>query len=465
MKRREAFQLIPLSIAGMTGLARNTFSCEMHFLPEPPHSEPLAVRYTKKVREMLTWIRRTQSENLLEASYAVARTVKNKGTCWYNWATGHSHMFDMSPGRNGLPEIFTGGYNSGKVKKGDLYFANRGTISVEDRKTKNLFVIGGPVPWGQDAKMPELIERESAKHRNRPNTDIWIETNITTLGAVMFIPGMPAPVGPVAGIIGIVTLWMIIADACRILAREGISVPVRGDEPILSGDNIPWVSLHEPLMDDYFDRVIRQIEMIGAERGNISEIAKMAVDSVLAGGRVYGYSRDRLALAGDAQHRRGGLALFSGIYDKDGSIVDFSGKPFKGSPKDLVIMGIFKPDDEGDLRNLDRFRKFGMKVVSIGPKTRDNKIPDGRTVPEETDVHAGRMCDTYGLYAVSGFERKVCPTSGALIMQIFWEISMEIVDEIMRRTGNVPCVYFSAAIKGGSKHNSRMNQIVKERGY
>ncbi len=474
MKRRDTFSLIPLSLAGIAGVPARALASEIcgniSCQTKPQPQLPLAIKYTLKVRDMLKWIRHTQSENLLEASYAIARTVKNGGTCWCSWDMGHNTKFDMFPDRNGNPGIFTMGYDTSKSKKGDLFLASIWGGPHDDLVKKDIFVIGSPAPWGGDAKLSELIVRDSAKVRLRPYSHIWIETNVTTLGAIMKVPGSPAPIGPVSGIIGMVTFWMMQADACRILARDGIKMNVYGDESELSGDNINWVNLHSPLMDDYFDVVMNQIEMIGSELGNIREISRMAVDSVLSGGKVYCYSRYRNSLSVEGQTRRGGLALTRGLYRFDGSEID-TGKlvgsdgEFKGTKNDLVIMGIFKPDDEFDLRALESFRKNKMKVVSMGPMTRDIKVPDGKTVPGGTDIHVGRMCDTYGLFAVPGFNKKVCPTSGALLNQIFWATCMEIVEEMIRRTGNTPGIFFSAAVKGGTEHMHRVIEIYRERGY
>ena len=126
MKRRDTFTLLPLSLAAVTGVTADVFGQGMYSKklpqkePHPQPTLPLAIRYTLKVRDMLKWIRHTQSENLLEASYAIARTVKNGGTCWCSWDMGHSTMFDMFEGRNGKPGIFTMGYDAGKTKIGEL---------------------------------------------------------------------------------------------------------------------------------------------------------------------------------------------------------------------------------------------------------------------------------------------------------------------------------------------------------
>ncbi|MFC1692366.1 hypothetical protein ACFL1R_02540 [Candidatus Latescibacterota bacterium] len=471
MKRRATLRLIPLSLAGVASSVNRLFSQEMHPMPGPmgmplkkPPAEPLAIRYTKKVRGMLTWIRHTQSENLLEASYAIASAVKEKRTCWSSWDMGHSISADIIPNRIGNPDIFRVGFDAQKAKKGEPFLANIWGGNRQDLIDKEIFVIGGPAPWSGDAKKSELLVRDSAKLKMRPYSHIWIETNVDTIGAVMKVPGMPAPVGPVSGIIGMVTYWMMMADTCRILARDGISVRVFGDEPKLSGDNVEWVSLHAPLMDDYFDEAIEQIETIGAELGNIRETARMAVDSVLNGGKVWCYSRYSESLASESSTRRGGLALTQGVYESDGKLVTYGGD-LKGTSKDLVIMGIYAPDDSSDIKALDQFRKSGMKVVSIGPLTRGIKIPSGRSIPKEADIHIGRMCDTYGLFAIPGFDRKICPTSGAMVNQIFWAICLEIVEEMVRRTGNVPGVFFSAAIKGGTEHMHRIHELYSERGY
>ncbi|MFC1528683.1 hypothetical protein ACFL5B_02110 [Candidatus Latescibacterota bacterium] len=470
MNRRDTFRLIPLSIAGLTCMRDKAFSEEMPGKLPPgahpaPFKKPLSVRYLDRVREMLIWIKRTQSENLLEASYAIADAVAKKRTCWYSWDMGHSTTSDIVSGRPGSPEIFTPGFNAGKAKKGDLFLANIWGGNRQDLIDKEIFVIGGPAPWGGDARKSELLVRDSAKLRMRPYSHIWIETNVDTIGAIMKVPGMSAHIGPVSGIIGMVTYWMMIADTCRILARDGKSVRVQGDERQLSGNNIPWVNLHNPLMDDYFEQYMKQMEMIDSEMGNIREIAKMAADSVVSGGKVYVYSKDRSSLCVEAQTRRGGLALTQGATQKDGKAVMYNDTPIRGNSKDLVIMGIFAPDDPVDLACLDQFRSGGMKVASIGPMTRDIKVPEGRTVPKEADVHVGRMCDTYGLYAVPGFKQKVCPTSGAVQNQIFWATCMEIVEEIIRRTGNVPGVFWSAAIRHGTEHMYRVQELYRERGY
>ncbi len=210
-----------------------------------------------------------------------------------------------------------------------------------------------------------------------------------------------------------------------------------------------------------------QLELIGAELGNIGNIAEMAIESALSGGKVYVYSRDKMGLCVEGYYRRGGMTLTQGIYynETESALSHYTGDRIEGTSKDTVIMGILEPDDEIDLKCLDLFRKQGMKIASLGPMTRDIKIPDGRTVPKESDIHAGRMCDTYGLYAVEGFERKVCPTTGPLLNQMYWAVCMEIVERMIRRTGTVPGVLFSSALKGGRQHNARMFLNYKNRGY
>lgn len=463
MKRRDAIKLLPLSMSGLAGLPRTVFSQKIHEknIPET-NNLPLAIQYTKKVCERLKWIRENQSENLLEASYAIARTIQNGGRCWAFWDAGHTTS-DLMPGRNGEPEIFTWGNKWTSSNDGDLLLARtyRSESMYEEIKRKNIFLIGGPGPSSGDAKMPEYLVEEARKYQMRSYADIWIETNATSFGGVIFIPGMPAPIGPITGVVGPVTLWMMIADACRILARRGISLPVKGDEPKVTGEKIDnksfsgWVSLNDPLMDDYYNEVIRQIELIGAELGTIRKIAKMCVDTHLNGGTVYCYSRYS-SIAGEANTRRSGLSLTTGIYGNS-----FKG-PFKGTKNDCVILGIIKPDDEVDLTFLDMFKKKGLRTASLGPMTRNIDVPDGRTVPKETEFHAGRMCDTYGIFSVPGFEQKICPTSGVILNQLFWATMMEVVEQFMERTGgDVPGIFFSWAIKGGRPHMHRLNALNK----
>ena len=467
MKRRNALKILPLSITGAAYQIQKVLSQDPRYdYPVTPPAErlgdvPLAVRHLKKVRDMLLWIRETQSENLLEASYAMAQRVKNKRTCWVRWDMGHSHNADLVPGREGLPDMFAQDYKSENVNQGDLILINSGSVPEEDRG--KLLVIGAPAPWGGDAHGSELnTNYETAKHRLRPYSDIWIETNITTLGAITRIPGEPAPIGPVSGIFGMVTFWMMAADACRILARDGISVNVLGSGPELDGKDTS-INLNNPLMDDYFEQFLIQLDMFEAEMGAIRMIAEMAVDSALDGGRVFVYSRDHKGLAVEAQGRRGGLTMTKGVFDKDGELRSY----LKGerTPKDLVIMGILEPDSPDDMKHLATFKKEGVKLASIGPMTRGWKIPEGPTVPKQVDAHIGSMCDTNGLFALPGFNRKVSPTSGPIQNQLFWAVCMEIAEQVIRRTGNAPGVLFSAAIRGSRAHNESVRSRYYKRGY
>ncbi|MCE5250918.1 hypothetical protein LLG96_11920 [bacterium] len=469
MKRREIIQLFPLSLAGIAGMTREVGAKEFrHQGGRPGFNDPLAIRYSKKVRERLTWIHENQTENLMEAAYAIARTVENGGQCYQvSWDAGHTEA-DSWAGRNGEPEIFSTSFDIKKAKKGDLLLTSGQTRDTEEIGKKGIFLIGCPSPWSGDAQFPELLSDDVRKLTLRPYADIFIENNATTLGGVVNVEGMPAPIGPVSGIVGKTTIWMMLADACRILARDGKSRPVKGDEPKLKGETVDyqsfsgWVKLSEPLMDDYFNEVMKQLELVFAELGTIRKIAEMAVDSVLNGGKIYGYSLHN-SIAGEASTRRSGLSITEGVY---GSSLDTpeKRKNFKGTSKDCVIMGVTKPDDETDLAFLDLFRERGMKIACLGPMTRSVKVPEGRTVPKEADFVAGRMCDTYGLFAVPGFDQRICPTSGVVLDHLFWCTMMEVVEQYIDRTGgDVPGVYFSAALKGGREHMFRMLELYRNR--
>jgi len=469
MDRRDTLRLLPLSVAGAAALAGNAIAQQAPRPgqgPKPTPKIPNAARpgqalnlfeqYAGVVRNKLNWIRNTQSENLLEASYAIARTVLRGNKCWSMWDTGHSTQNDQFPDRNGEPVIIDSGWNANEAKKGDLLLASRWSGPYEVVAEKDIFVIGGPAPWGGDAKGQELLLENVQMSKIRPHAKIWIETNITTMGPEVYIPGEPAPFGAISGILGMVQYWMMLADACRILSREGYKGQVEGDEPKLS-EKASWINTSQPLMGGYFKSVMDQIEMIRGEMGEIRKAANTIVDVILSGGSVYYYSRYYVGLATEALGRRGGLALNKSDWEGN--------KNFKGSRKDIAIMGLCKPDDEVDLKHLDVYRKAGMKVFSMGPETRNGAIPKGRTVPKETDMHLGRIADTYGLYAIPGFDQKVCPTSGPVMNQVYWALQMEVAEEIIRRTGNIPAILLSGALKGGNEHNAIGRRRFEARGY
>ena len=459
MKRRDTFRLIPLTLAGIGGLVQKVAALEHDNRSGNTYDQlPLALQYPKNIMNLLKWVQENQSENMLETAYAISRTIRNGRTCWVNWDQGHSTTADMFPERNGVPQFINLGYDPKRSQKGDIILLSRilSQSQYDDIVKKDIFVVGSPSPWSGDAIGFENVRKDIQINQIRRYADIWIDTPITSFGGMVYIPGMPSPTGPVSGPLCLTILWMMIADACRILSIEGESVKVAGDEPTLSGDNIRWENPRDPLMDNFLDEVMREMELIGAELGNLREIAKMAVDTLLDGGTVYWYSRYRSSFASNATGRRAGFAFSRGI--SDGSI--------EGTSKDCVIMGTYKPDDDIDLKNLDEFKKRGMRISSIGPITRDYKIPEGRTVYKETESHIGRMTDTYGLYAIQGIDKKVCPTSGILNTTLLWSLSMEIIEQIRERTGgNVPGINFSGALDLSRIFTPRIRAMQQDRGY
>jgi hypothetical protein len=418
------------------------------------------MEYVEGVRKGIETIRDTEMEHIHEASAAIARTKKAGGTCFYQWETDHTIEGDMFPDRTGDTDLFVMGYTMGKPaaepKAGDLLLVNVIRAPLDDPRAKGIFVIGGPNPWCADTLQYDELTEANKKLKVREYSDIWINLPYTRYGSLIPLPGEEVPLGPTPGAYGMTTCWAMVADAVRLLARDGVRVAVRGDEPPLGG-KAGYERLDRPLAERYFAESLRRIERIADELEPVRRIAAGAADRILAGGKLYVYSRYREALSAEANQRRGGLALINATWSGDAK--------FSGTDKDFLIMGITRPDDPADLAMLDRCRSAGMKIAAIGPATRDSKKPSGRTVPAEADWRLGRMCDTYGLFAVPGLERKVCPTSGLFVNVMFWTVAVQLAEEIIRRTGNSPAVLSTGAVVGGAEQRARANELVKKRGY
>ncbi len=477
MKRRSMVHMAAAAAAAACGgVARVSADRRDGEDATAPSTKGLASHYLDISRAMLARMHDTQSAYLLEGAYAIASAVKKGGRVWSNWNMGHNTEFDVYPGRHGAPDFVTVNYVAEKAKKGDVLLVTYYSGPMEDVVKKGVYVIGGPDPYSLDGHGEEPFRDDLVNARFRQYANIWIDTGSTRVDGAIELPGAPVPVCPVSPVLGMTSFWMMMADACRILARDDVKVQIAGDEPrIPDGNPKSWepnarASLDSPLMERYFRRIMDEQRMIVMEMGKIHKIAGMVVDTVLSGGRAYCYSRNRNQLAVEGTTRRGGLALFNGIFD-GGAEKDFvfinafvTEKPF--SPKDCVVVGFTIPDDPVDLENLAKFRKAGMKIASIGPMTRDFKVPEGDTIPKKTDIHAGSMCDTYGLFAIPGFGKKACPTSGAMVNQIFWAVCADVVEQFYERTGgDVPGVYGNVAVEGGRPLMRHMVELYKERGY
>ncbi|MFC1607976.1 hypothetical protein ACFL47_08400 [Candidatus Latescibacterota bacterium] len=421
--------------------------------------ESLPHRYLGNVKRTLEKIRSTELDNLLEASHRIATTVKSGGTCYSSWDVGHSLNEDMFEGRHGDPGLFTFGYPEDTAKSGDLLLGSLVGELKGDPRDKGVFVIGGPAPWCAETIDADKLLSDAHKRRQiRKYSDLWIDTYCPTHGSYIWLPGAQYPAGAVSSVLGMITFWMMTADAVRILAKDGVKVTVKGDGPDL-GSNVVYESLHSPLAEKYLAEAIEQINRIEAEMGTVNAIAEIAVDTILSGGRVHVYSKYWAALSIEANTRMGGLTVFHSV-DSD------THKEYHGTDKDFVIMGIYQPEDSVDLNYLEIFRRAGSTVASIGPATRDGKYPSGKTVPTETDYHIGHMCDTYGLFALPGIQKKVCPISGILVNQIFYAVCMRMTEFFIERTGNTPYFYPNGALEGPPYHEfSRVHNAGRKRGY
>lgn len=474
MNRRSVLKAIPFAAAA--GLAEHPAKAAI----EAEDNRPLGLRYLERVRGMLDRIRNLESDNLLEAAYHVARSVKNGNKCYNSWDMGHNTVFDLFPERNGDPGLFANSFDPEKAQKGDTLLLSMVGKPIDDPRKKGVSVIGAPAPWSAETPHPEMLIDEQQLLKYRYFCDIWIDTGITTEGAIMEIPGESVKMGAVSGAMGLMTFWMINADAVRVLARDGVAVKVNGNEPEIKFEpHVPYsfvpeynkpVSLEKPLGREYFDIAMRQLKAIESEFGTVNSIAGMVVDTLLSGGQIFNYSRYQRSLCDEAQNRRGGLLFNRGLFEGEKGLESVrqhlrEDHRDKVTNKDMVIMGIFQPDDPVDLKNLRELRKIGAKVASIGASTKDGEVPDGDTIPKLTDAHLGMMCNSYGLFAVPGVNRKICPTSGLLLNQMFYAVQMQIAEKIRARTGNNPRIDANAATKGGVEKRKLDFEIIRMRNY
>jgi len=452
MNRRDVIKIIPfLGVSCFPGMAETM---------QKKHGN-LSREYLDRVCGLFEKIRDNQQGSMLKASENIARVYKSGGKCFCQWETGHSFDGDLFPDRPGDTGLFVVGYTLGtpsvQPHKGDLLLINVIRKPLDDDIGKRgIYIIGGPNPWCGDIEHQELLTDDNRKLLIRKYSDLWIETYTNIYGALIDLPGETALLGPTSAALNMLTYWAMTADAVRLLASEGIPVKVKGDEPVLS-EKIRRVNLKKPLAVSYINEVIREIRQIGRETDTVKAIAAGAADRILAGGKLYVYSRYREALSGEADAKRGGLALINATFADDTN--------FKGTAGDYMIMGIYRPDDEVDLRMLAKFRDSGLKIASIGPSTVNGIKPEGKTVPDEADIHLGRIGDTYGFFAVPGEEKKVCPTSGILVNLMFWATMVQLAQDIMERTGNTPGVLSTGALKGGAEQRANRIEQVKKRGY
>ena len=101
MRRRKAFQLIPLSLASFGSLIHQAAAFENGKLFGSNGEEiPLSLQYPTNIINMVTDVCKTQGEKLLESAYVISRKILNGNTCWFQWDQGHTNSGDTFQGFN-----------------------------------------------------------------------------------------------------------------------------------------------------------------------------------------------------------------------------------------------------------------------------------------------------------------------------------------------------------------------------
>jgi len=462
MTRREMLKAMPCSVAAFAAMQKNAGGNS---------DKPLGLEYLSKIRERFEKIKHSQSEELLEASYRIADTIMNGNSCYMDWVMGHRNDYDIFSGRTANPDIMNFGIPK-RVDKGDLILTDCFRPDLEKMHRDGAFLISGPRTWSGNCIGAENLLPDVQKLLLKPFADLWIENYATAYGAILHLPGEIAPIGAVAGAVGMVTYWMMVSDAARILTANNVKFNVDGDGTGMGVGDVA-VDLNRPLGDVYYQTMMEQHAAIDDEFDKIDRSARIAAKAALNKGRVYIYSRHVNSLCAEGTVRRGGLGLIFGVYGPpdDLKLMDdplqlgAADLSFRPTDKDIVVMGITSPNDPEDIAALDIFKKAGMPTMAIGPSETNGVVPSGRTVAAEVDIHMGSMSDSNGLFALPGVDKKISPTSGFINNQIFWSLNCQIADVIIEKTGHAPGIFLSGAFKGGMERLYEVKRLFNERGY
>ncbi len=444
MKRRDFGKTVLAgSLAGVSGC---TISSE---IPQTvsEKKKPYGIQYYDKAREV--WDRESTSELpiIAEMADAAAKILKNGKKLYSHAMFGHMLTMELRVGRPGNPNYLpTWGWNASDedyaaIGNGNFLFFDLTKPRVKAAKDRGAFTAGVRIPYLPNKNTPKGILSTYETTGNlltEDCADLVLTSDIPFTNGALYYPEIPAVRGCPMSVQGSgIFYWMLSAE----IAMRDKGQAAMGS----SGKALEYINL-----------IKERGAKIRANFSHIDEVAKAMVGHIVeeAGYQYWNYSHG-CEMAAENDHRASGLPMSQSINPNNMNERAKAGH--------FAIVSGEHSDGKENHEMAQALKKIGVTVITIGPAQTEGS--SGNDLSKIADWHI----ETYspereGALSVSGFDKKICPTTGILFALALWMLNAQFIVHMIE-ANMTPGLDMGGHLIGGNAYNRIIRPIVQKRGF
>ncbi|MDP2984634.1 MAG: hypothetical protein Q8O92_15045 [Candidatus Latescibacter sp.] len=413
-----------------------------------PKQKPYGEQYFDWAAKV--WERQATSELPIigQAADKATETIKNGKKLYSQAMLGHMLTTELRKDRPGNPGYLdTWRWSAtdemyASIGKGDFLLFDWTKKRVKDAHDRGAFTVGVRVPYVPNKTTPKGVLSQTNQLLftdgllTEDCSDLVLTSGVPFTSGVLSYPEIPSVRAFPLCVQGVgIFYWMLTAE---------IAARVRGGAAMGSTDRAL----------EYVNLICKRGKKILADLGHIDEAAKAMVEYVRGGGRYWNYSYG-CEMDAENEQRASGLPMSQGI--SPGSYKD------RLKPGHFVIISGEHSDVKENYEMALAVKAVGAKVINIGPARTEGST--GKDLSKIADWHI----ETYspereGALSVSGFDKKICPTTGILFALALWITNAQFVARMIE-ADMTPGFDMGGHLIGGSAYDKDVRAIVDKRGY
>lgn len=195
----------------------------------------------------------------------------------------------------------------------------------------------------------------------------------------------------------------------------------------------------------YLDKVLESLSSLPDRLEPVKSTAGHIVKAVLNGKKVYVMDRFNIVDA-ELVGRPSGLALFRSYKEEGDDMAD----------GDIFILSAYYPDNESDLRLLEKARSQGAFTVSISPEGALSQMSDNALINKTDSAN--------GIITIPEVDNLFCPLSGIINVTLAWALVAETTAALLQEN-ITPTVFYGEYLAGCGGKNSESRKKYVSLGY
>jgi uncharacterized phosphosugar-binding protein len=398
--------------------------------------------YYQGAMKIFTGLRDTQVEAIEREMRTAYERIQKGGTIYSQITAGHFPTDETALSRTGQPGVFAflireaKDNDYAKLKPEDMIITNVINLGNLAAMKRGIRVVGLTVNYYPFAKTPPgegyQIEYEGKILKMEDACSVMLDSQTAWDNGLLHPKQHPEfAVMPGSGIAQATVYWMMAAELAGLKAGGGSKSS--------SG-----------CARKYVDICIERAKRVGKDRQKFVDSGRVLGDLIIKGGKWY--VTGNRALVSDALHVATGPMVTR----------TYSANAVKKG--DIVLIGSFSSNNPDEIKVANECHAKGAYVVTISPFSLESDSSGPRLNKEADLAFDTYSPESWGVVAIKGLDRKICPTTGVMADLEMW-LLMSSWTDVMAATGKFPWFWKGMFMKDGTEYNKINQPAFEARGW